>query len=108
MLAWLVNNNHLSKIELADPCFTMLTIHEVLYPRGEPISLDGFTGKILRNVELQTASTSSTLLSTFTEVQEIGEENGNITLDNAKQELHKFAQSKKIKIKYEYKKTVHI
>lgn len=109
MLAWLINNNHLSKIELADPCFTMLKIHEVLYPRGEPISLDGFTGHEIGVGENQVATVSSTTSTSLysgkaasTQLQEFDEQHGNITLDNAKKQLHQFMQVHNIKAEYEY------
>lgn len=44
MLAWLVNSKYLSRGELMDPCYTVLKITDVLYPGGQPISMDGFTG----------------------------------------------------------------
>lgn len=120
MLAWLVNNNYLSKIDLADSCYTLLKIHEVLFPLGSPISMEGFTGYLAESktndeiTSTPTSSDSSTAMSLVSENQtkDIAKISpttalddfspGNFTLDNAKLYLHQFMQRHNTKAEYEY------
>lgn len=127
MLAWLVNNNYLSKIELADPCFIPLKIHGVLFPSGQPISMEGFTGyQADEKTNGQNALTNSTTtsLDISNNLSPISTDNihqtngtlskaltpivsekagpGEFTLDNSKQYLHQFMQKHNIKADYEY------